>query len=327
MTFTAADLNSAHTPKMAGSTGGVGVSNAEDVSDMIIMIDPTETPLFSSLPRKGASGVKHEWLTESLAAAASNQRVEGRAYATKTISARTRVTNYCQISDKVFEVTGTQQAVTQYGVEDEIGRQAVLSMKELKRDINLDLWMSSSAGNAADTAGPADTTSARNTDGYRAIAATAHVGGAELPTADFTGGVAEGYFIDVCGLIHADGPSPNIAYMLPAQKRSISSWLGAATKYMDQNDRDVVRVIEVHENDYGTVRLVMDRQFNDGVPIQAEQGLVVGNWDNAAFAVLRPFEQKMYPDIPKDAIGGVIQVEWCNEYGNANSYGALLVST
>lgn len=323
MSFTAIDTASAHSPKMAGAASGVGNSNAEDVSNMIIMIDPTETPLLSSLPRKSATAVTHEWLTESLADAAANKKHEGRVYGTKTISARTRVTNVCQISDKVFEVTGTQQAVTQYGVTDEIARQAVLSMKELKRDINFDLWQSTIE--QADTAGPADTTSARATNGYANIQPSAHVGGAELAIADFSGAVAEGYFTTVCGHIYDDGPSPNIAYMLPSTKALVSKWVGRSTKNFDQEDKEIITVIEVHENDYGTVRLVMDRQMT--ATSQGVAGIFVGNWDNAALAVLRPFEQKMYPDIPKDAIGGVIQVEWCNEYGNVNSYGGVMVST
>jgi len=323
MSFVAADAGSAHTPKMAGVVAGVGLSLAEDVSDYIIMIDPTETPLLTSLPRKTAKGVTHEWLTEALADAASNTKVEGRAYGTKTVAARTRVANLCQISDKVFEVTGTMQAVSQYGVTDEIARQAVLSMKELKRDINLDLWRSTSA--AADTAGPADTTSARATDGYHHIAASAHTGAAQHTLANLTSAAAEAEFITVCQEIHNDGPSPNIAYMLPSAKKQISSWTGRSTKNFDQADKEIITVIEVHENDFGTVLLVMDRQME--AVSQGTDLIFVGNWDNAALAVLRPFEQKLYPDIPKDAIGGVIQVEFCNEYGNANSYGAVQAST
>jgi len=323
MTFIAVDGTSAHTARMAGAVDGVGLHNAEDVSNFIIMIDPLETPLLSSLPRKKATGVLHEWLTQNLADAASNTKVEGRVYATKTAQISTRVSNMCQISDKVFEVSGTQQAVTKYGVTDEIARQAVLCMKELKRDINYDLWQGSAA--SAQTGGPAGTASARQTDGFAEIQPSAHIGTGELTQAAFSGATCEGYFIDVCGLIYAHGPSPNIAYMLPSTKGKVSRWEGVGDKQFNQQDKEVITVIEVHENDFGTVRLVMDRQMT--AVSQSVAGIFVGNWDNAALAVLRPFEQKLYPDIPKDATGGVVQVEWCNEYGDVNSYGGVLLST
>ena len=42
-------------------------SDREDLEDVIAMISPTETPLFSSLNRTKVTNVKHEWLEDSLA--------------------------------------------------------------------------------------------------------------------------------------------------------------------------------------------------------------------------------------------------------------------
>ena len=319
MTLIAADLGSAWTGKMSGSGTGVGLSNAEDVSDIIIMIDPTETPLLSALPRKKATGTLHEWIQESLLAAANNVGVEGQAWATKTIAARSRVGQYCQISDVTYEVSGTQQAVTQYGVDNELARQAVLSMKELKRDIDLDLWQGTSASgdNAA--------FSGRSYDGFHEIKPSAHTGDASYTASEMSSVSAEASFNNVLNDIYDDGPSPNICYMLPSQKGRVSRWEGVADKTFHQAEMKIINVIDVYQSDFGTVRFVMDRYMEAAGHLN--DAMYVGNWDNAAIAMLRPFTKIQHANLPKDATAGTILVEYCPEYGNVNSYGALLLET
>jgi len=325
MTLVAADSGSAWADKMSNSGTGVGLSNAEDVSDFIIMIDPEETPILSALPRKKATATYHEWLTESLASAASNVGVEGQAWTTKTISARTRVANYCQISDVTYEVSGTQQAVTQYGVSDELARQAVLSMKELKRDIDLDIWQNSAVSGSTASIGD----SARQLNGFHAIRPTAHTGNhgytAAVASSEFTGAASEDSFNLVMQDIFDDGPSTNIAYMLPAIKRQISRWTSVATKNFDQDALKIITVIDIYQGDFGTVRLVMDRYMEALGAVS--DAVFMGNFDNAALAFLRPFTQKTFTDLPKDAVAGNIVCEYTLEYGNVNSYGALLNNT
>lgn len=113
------------------------IGNREDLSDIIYMISPTETPVVSKLPRVKASHTKHEWLTDTLAAAAANRRIEGDDKTAQTASPRTRIDNYCQISDKVVQVSGTQRAMNTAGVEDELSYQTAKVGKELKRDIEM----------------------------------------------------------------------------------------------------------------------------------------------------------------------------------------------
>ena len=49
----------------------------EDLANVIYNISPTETPFMSSIGTGSASGTKHEWQTDSLAAAAGNLVIEG----------------------------------------------------------------------------------------------------------------------------------------------------------------------------------------------------------------------------------------------------------
>lgn len=48
------------------TTGGQGLVAREDLEDVIAMISPTETPLFTMLNRKTATNIKHEWPEDTL---------------------------------------------------------------------------------------------------------------------------------------------------------------------------------------------------------------------------------------------------------------------
>ena len=52
-----------------------GIGNREDLSEDIYRIDPTDTPFMSGVETSKATGVKHEWQTQALAAAVSSNAV------------------------------------------------------------------------------------------------------------------------------------------------------------------------------------------------------------------------------------------------------------
>ena len=51
------------------------VGEREDLSDVIYSISPTDTPFISSAAKTKATAVLHEWQTDSLAAAVTNNAV------------------------------------------------------------------------------------------------------------------------------------------------------------------------------------------------------------------------------------------------------------
>lgn len=320
MTFVATDSSAAFSGRMSAATSGVGKGNREDLSDFIYMIDPTETPLLTISKKKRASGVSHEWLSDSLTAAATNEQFEGALYATRTMVAKTRYTNVCQISFVAYEVSKTQEAVSKAGVKSEIAYQAVKAMKELKRDVNLDLWQNVTA--LTDTADPTDT--ARAMDGLHHIVPSAHTGNSGYALAAMTGDACEETFNAVLNDIYDGGPKSNMAFMLPAVKRKVSKWTGVATKFFDQEEKRLINVLSYYESDFGTVQFIMDRQME--AYADTKDAIVAGDFTNCAVAYLRPFTNERI-DVPKSAHAGVVEVELTLEYGHPGSYGALVVTT
>src|SRR6266446_10768331 len=103
---------------------------------MIYRIDPTDTPFMTGIDKAKASAVNHEWQTQALAAAnTANAQLEGDDAAADATTPTVRLGNICQISRKVPQVSGTQQAVEHAGRDNEMAYQEMLKGLELKRDM------------------------------------------------------------------------------------------------------------------------------------------------------------------------------------------------
>ena len=74
---------------MAVYTSYDQVGLAEDVSDIITDITPTDTPFFSMIKSEKVSARVFEWQEDSLAAAANNAQVEGAAFTAGTLTPTT----------------------------------------------------------------------------------------------------------------------------------------------------------------------------------------------------------------------------------------------
>ena len=55
----------------------------EDLTDVIYDISPTDTPIMSSIGKTKATAINHEWQTDSLAAATTNNALVEGATATE----------------------------------------------------------------------------------------------------------------------------------------------------------------------------------------------------------------------------------------------------
>ena len=125
----------------------------EDLSDIIYSISPTDTPFMSNIGKNKATAVYHEWQTDALKAAASdNHHIEGDEVAFDAMVATTRVGNRTQISRKAVIVSGTLEAVSKAGRHNELAYQISKASKELKRDMETTLLLNQAPVTGSDTA-------------------------------------------------------------------------------------------------------------------------------------------------------------------------------
>lgn len=118
-------------------TTHTAIGRREDLQNAIFDISPMDTPFISGLARGRASAVTHEWQTDSLVDATSdNAQIEGQDHTSVSTSSPTvRVANYLQIADKTVAVSGTLEAVDKAGRKNELAYQLAKRGKELKRDL------------------------------------------------------------------------------------------------------------------------------------------------------------------------------------------------
>jgi hypothetical protein len=151
---------------------GSAVSNREDLTDVLSILAPEETPILSSLNKQKASATFVEWTVDSLAAPVTSGIAEGADVTTFTdkFAGRARLGNYVQKFRRDFQVSDLQEAVDSVGPA-KIAQAEAKSIRELKRDIEAtlasanDRAVEDGAGTAyalrglgdwLDSAGPAD---------------------------------------------------------------------------------------------------------------------------------------------------------------------------
>lgn len=125
--------------------------NREDLIPIITMISPNDTPMLSSLQTKKATGMTHEWLTDSLANPALNAQVEGSDATFGTLTPRVRVQNYIQNIRKTGQISDNQQAVLKAGVKNEYSYQLEKATKEIALDTERAMTQGSRSLGAAGT--------------------------------------------------------------------------------------------------------------------------------------------------------------------------------
>ena len=119
---------------------GSGVSNREDLTDVLTILAPEETPILSSANKKGASATKVEWTVDSLSAPSTVGIREGLDVTTFTdqFAGRARLGNRVQKFRRDYMVSDLQEAVDSVGPA-KIAQAEAKAIRELKRDIEASL--------------------------------------------------------------------------------------------------------------------------------------------------------------------------------------------
>ena len=242
------------------------IGEREDLSDVIYNISPTDTPFLSSAAKTKATAVLHEWQTDSLTAAVTNNAViEGDEVTIDAISATTRLSNSCQIMDKTVVITGTQEAVDKAGRASEIAYQIAKKAKELKRDLE-----SSLTSNNAEVTGSA--TAARVMGGLGSWVATNDVFG----TSGTSGGLGntartngtqrvftESLLKSVIKSVWNAGGNPTMIMVGPFNKQKLSGFTGNSTRFDAGADATLYTSVDVYASDFGQLQVVPNRFSND----------------------------------------------------------------
>ena len=245
----------------------------EDLQNAIYDISPTTTPFMSTIGRTTAKNTLHEWQTDSLAAVnLDNAQVEGADAVAPALTSTTRVGNYTQISDKVIQVSTTDDKVDKAGRSTETAYQLSKASAEIKRDME-SILLSDQAQN------PGNNTTARKLGGLATWLTT--------NTVDTAGGaLTEDMLKSAVLQAYTEGGEPSVLLVSPANKQVVSTFPGIAEQRFQApktGQTKIVGAADVYMSDFGTLSVVPDRFLSDEITYVLDPSM-------ANVAYLRPFK-------------------------------------
>lgn len=276
---------------------GSAVSNREDLTDVLTILAPEETPVLSSASKQKSSATFTEWTVDVLSAPSTAGVDEGADVATFTdqFAGRARLGNYVQKFRRNFKVSDLQEAVDSVGPA-KVAQAEAKAIRELKRDVEATLigtqdrsvedgagtpYGLRGLGDWIDSAGPADVPA-----NFRTPAASIY----DIST---QGAFDEAALNDMISSIYRQTGSTN-NLMLVADtglRRTIADFArvsAGATESIravnyDGNKAEIKLSVELYQSDHGIVSIVNmnpdtapatlaggNTTFNDGYLINPE---------------------------------------------------------
>ena len=246
----------------------------EDLANAIYDISPTQTPFMSTVGRSKATNTYTEWQTDSLADVnLANAQIEGADAVSATLTPTTRVGNYTQISDKVIQVSTTDDKVDKAGRSTETAYQLAKASAELKRDME-SILLSDQAQDAGDSS------KARKLGGLASWITT--------NTVDTAGGeLTEDMLKEAVLKAYNSGGSPDVLLVSPANKQVVSTFAGIAEQRYQapkSSPTTIIGAADIYLSDFGQVSVVPDRFLSSDFSYVLDPSM-------ASVAYLRPFKQ------------------------------------
>jgi hypothetical protein len=250
------------------------VGNREELADKIWMITPEETPFTSLIGKKSVASVHPEWQTDTLATpSTSNNQPEGNDWSFDAITPTTRIGNYCQISEKTFIISATQDETSKAGRKSEVARELAKKGVELKTDMEV-IMLSNQAASAGSGNGATNRTSA----GFRAWLSTNDDLGATGASGTFSNGIqgaatngnqrafTKAILDSVILSTYNAGGNADILMVSPYVKTVFSQILDDANvvplrKEVKSGQATIVAAADAYLSDFGLITVVPNRQM------------------------------------------------------------------
>jgi len=248
--------------------------NREDLSDLISLISPKDTPLYDSIGSRSAQATLVEWQTDTLAAAnPDNATLEGETFTAVARTPTNRLSNRCQIFNKMFTVTDTQEIVNKAGRGKESAYQMGNAMAELKRDYEATLF--DYGGSASGVAGistraarmrtlhawiaDVTTSTGSGANGNGGPGTYVPITRAQYLSASATAApITEAWFNQILQNVWDQGGRPNAVYVGGGLSKTLAGWATSTSRVWD-GSKTVVNAIQVYESMFGQLTVKLER--------------------------------------------------------------------
>lgn len=279
----------------------------EGLTDTVADLFADDVPFFSMARKLKIRSTKHEWQSDSLAAAATTAIVEGAALSYSQPATRTRHCNYTHIRLRNWDVTFTQMAVNVAGIEDSVAREIMKAMKTLLTDYEK-IFLNT--GNTA----VGTTAVARSAKGIQKAIRT-NTGRGSSAGGSVKQALTESKVNALLQKIWNQGGDPRALFCGGYQKRVISQNFTAKTGFtynINASTRQAIANINSYEGSFGTVDIIPDRQhMGMRISIVTPEQLKV--------AVLRDITQYKGA-ATASSVKGWVEAEMTMEWGNEKAH-------
>ncbi len=314
---------------------GSAKGNKEEVSSVIHMTTPEETPFLSLIGRKPCNSVKPEWLNDDIDAIdLSNNDPEGDDWSFDAITPPNRVNQYTQISSKKLIVSRTQDSVDKYG------RNTDTAYELSKKGVALRCDMEAiTLQNQASSAGSADGATNRTLAGFRPWLTSNDSFGSGGGTTGFSGGTVavatngtqraftKTLLDDVILSTYNSGGNPKVLMVSPYVKQVFSRMLDGSdvvalrNAVSEKKKRTIIGTAEVYLSDFGSLDVVPNRQMARAGAAVARNAYVI---DPSAIrlGVLDDIQVKT-PAITGDATKKVLVCEYTLVVNTEKAHGVI----
>lgn len=216
----------------------------ESLLNLISNISPLETSLLTMLGKSSASNTLHEWVTDTLGAAAAQSIVEGSdaTYANRTNPVR--VQNQTQIIRIDFQVTDTERARNYPGFKDRYAYEMEKAMKEWRNSTEFNLLRSTLATGTG--------SATRTMVGLKGAITT-------VATAQSGVSLSETTLNDYLQNAWNQGGTPSDVLVGPRLKRRISGFTANTTRQTEAVSKSLTNVVDTYISDFGVVRINLHR--------------------------------------------------------------------
>lgn len=270
----------------------------EDLLDLIINIDPTETQLMTGLQSSNADAPLHQWPTDTLDTPGSNSAAEGADAGTANLTNPARVMNWCQIVTKPYIVSGSEMEAEHAGFSDRKSYEVDKKLRSLKNDYEFALMRSTLATGTG--------SGARTMKGVKSAITT-------LATNPSGVSLSEVMLNAYLGNAWENGGKVDSLYVGRVLKQRISGFTAGNVKNVDANDKRLVNSVNVYESDFGApmIKIFLHRYVTTSGDTNYDLvGMDESTWATAWFR--KPFNKDLAPT--GDAEKGMLIAEGTLEY-------------
>lgn len=311
------------------STGGR--TNREELSDVVSLLTPEDTPIYSMIEKGRTKATHPEWIIDTLRAPGANVRAEGDEYSFDATAAPTRPGNYTQIVWDSFIISNTQEAVSDAGDQIKVASQMRKSLKEIKRDVEFSILsnVGSVGGATRVSAGlPAWLTSNVSRGSGGANGGFNAGTGLVAPATNGTQRAAtRAMFDSVMGASYGNGGSAGALVVSPYVKSVFSAFITDSAAIVSRfdgkanSDATLVAAIDTYRGPYGTLKLQMNRVMAAS-PAVARNAFILDR-DLIEWLWLRPIAEDKNVAKTGDAEKRVLIGEGCLKVTNEAGLGVV----